>query len=136
VVKIEHVAIQVPDPVALAAWYVERLGFSIKRRMLDPPHTHFLADSTGQVMIEVYRNPAAPIPDYRGQNPLVYHLALESDDVAGDRQRLIAAGATAVADIERLENGDILAMLRDPWGIPVQLVKRGCSMTEGPVRQV
>jgi uncharacterized glyoxalase superfamily protein PhnB len=128
-VKIEHVAIQVPDPAALAAWYVEHLGFSIKRRMNEPPQAHFLADSTGQVMIEIYRNPAAPIPDYRSQNPLVYHLALESADVDADRQRLIAAGATAISDVDRLENGDVLAMMRDPWGIPVQLAKRGQSMT-------
>jgi uncharacterized glyoxalase superfamily protein PhnB len=128
-VKIEHVAIQVPDPPALAAWYVEHLGFSIKRRMTEPPQTHFLADSTGQMMIEIYRNPAAPIPDYRSQNPLVYHLALQSDDVEADRQRLIAAGATAISDVDHLENGDVLAMMRDPWGIAVQLAKRGQSMT-------
>ena len=127
--KIEHVAIQVPDPPALAAWYVGHLGFAIKRRMSEPPQTHFLADSTGQVMIEIYRNPAAPVPDYRSQNPLVYHLALESADVDADRQRLIAAGATAVSDVDLLENGDVLAMMRDPWGIPVQLAKRGRPMT-------
>jgi catechol 2,3-dioxygenase-like lactoylglutathione lyase family enzyme len=127
--KIEHVAIQVPDPAAMAGWYVEHLGFSVRRRMTEPPHTHFLADSSGQVMIEIYRNPAAPVPDYRGQSPLVYHLALESPDVEADRKRLMAAGATAVSDVDRLAGGDVLAMLRDPWGIPLQLAKRGQPMT-------
>ena len=27
-----------------------------------------------------------------------------------------------------LDNGDILALLRDPWGLPIQLAKRGRPM--------
>ena len=126
--KIEHFAIQVADPVAMASWYMENLGFTIKRRMDKPSLAHFLADSSGQVMIEIYRNPAATVPDYRGQNPLIVHLAVCSDDVDADRRRLLAAGATAVGDIDRLDNGDVLAMLRDPWGVPLQLAKRGQRM--------
>src|SRR6266446_4025618 len=29
--KIEHFALQVPDPVAMAQWYVNHLGFSVAR---------------------------------------------------------------------------------------------------------
>lgn len=126
--KIEHFALQVLDPAAMAAWYVEHLGFTIKRQMNEPPRAHFLADSSGRVMIEIYRNPAATVPDYRGQSPLIVHLAFCSDDVEADRRRLLAAGATAVGDIDRLENGDVLAMLRDPWGVPVQLARRAQQM--------
>lgn len=69
--KIEHVAWQVPDPVALADWYVEHLGM---------------------------------------------------------RARLIAAGATPAGEIVVTPAGDELAMLRDPWGIPLQLVRRAEPM--------
>ena len=34
------------------------------------------------------------------------------------------AGATPVGDVESNDVGDEVAMLRDPWGIPVQLVRR------------
>ena len=30
--RIEHVAFNVPDPLAMARWYVEHLGFEVKRR--------------------------------------------------------------------------------------------------------
>jgi uncharacterized glyoxalase superfamily protein PhnB len=127
-VEIEHFAIQVARPQEMAAWYVEHLGFQIKREMQAAPQAHFLADSGGRVMIEIYRNPAAPVPDYRGQSPLIVHLAFTSDDVEADRRRLMAAGATAVGEVERMDNGDVLAMLRDPWGIPIQLAHRGRPM--------
>ena len=122
--KIEHVAFNVSDPVVAARWYVEHLGFQVKRRLEESPFTHFLADDGGGVMVELYCNPRAPVPDYAGQDPLVLHLALISDDVVADRRRLLAAGATAVGEIEHLDNGDVLAMLRDPWGLAIQLVNR------------
>ncbi|MDX1565012.1 MAG: VOC family protein, partial [Phycisphaeraceae bacterium] len=63
--NIEHIAFNVPDPTGLARWYVEQLGFVIKRGMSEPPFAHFLADGSGAVMLEVYHNPDAPIPNYR-----------------------------------------------------------------------
>lgn len=126
--KIEHVAFNVEEPVAMGRWYVEHLGFTVKRRLVDPPWTHFLADDSGTVMIEIYGNRDAPVPDYRAGDPRSLHLALVSQDVEADVQRLTAAGATLVGEIDRLSNGDTLAMLRDPWGFAVQLVQRGTPM--------
>jgi hypothetical protein len=40
----------------------------------------------------------------------------------------VGAGATVVDEVGRLGNGDVLAMLRDPWGIPVQLVQRALQL--------
>jgi catechol 2,3-dioxygenase-like lactoylglutathione lyase family enzyme len=126
--KIEHVAFNVPDPPALARWYVEHLGLTVKLQLDQPPFTRFLADDGGAVMVEFYCNTEAPLPDYRRQDPRTLHLALVSADVAADRQRLIDAGATAVGDVQRLEDGTLLAMLRDPWGLAVQLVRRARPM--------
>lgn len=126
--KIEHVAFQVPDPVALADWYVEHLGLRVRRSTGAPVHARFLADDGDAVMIEVYNNPRVATPDYRAIDPLVLHLALQADDVAATRERLLAAGATAEGDVVVADSGDHLAMLRDPWGLAIQLVRRGDPM--------
>jgi len=127
-VKIEHVAFNVEDPLAMGRWYVEHLGFNVKRRTVEPPYMHFLADDSGTVMIEIYGNPDAPVPPYRDMNPFVLHLALVSNDVDADVSRLTAAGATQVGEIQSTPQGDRLAMLQDPWGLAIQLVKRSSPM--------
>ena len=126
--KIEHVAFVMQDPAAAAKWYAENMGFTIKRAMNESPFTHFLADDSGKVMIEIYRQPHLRVPDYRDTDPLLLHLALVSDDVESDRKRWIAAGATPVGEATHLDNGDVLAMLRDPWGFAIQLVQRAEPM--------
>jgi glyoxylase I family protein len=125
--KIEHTAFNVEEPVLMARWYVDHLGLTVQRRTTDAPYAHFLADDSGTVMIEVYGNKDAPLPDYRNMSPAELHLAFVSRDVAADTQRLRNAGATVVADVHQL-NHDTFAMLRDPWGLPVQLVQRKTSM--------
>lgn len=121
--KIEHTAFNVEEPVLMGRWYVEHLGLTVKRRTTDAPYAHFLADDSGTVMIEIYGNRDAPLPDYRTMNPAELHLAFVSSDVAADTQRLVAAGANIVADVHQLGE-DTFAMLRDPWGLPIQLVSR------------
>ena len=125
--KIEHTAINVEEPVLMARWYVEHLGLEVKRRTTDAPYAHFLADDGGTVMMEIYGNKDAPQLDFRQLNPAQLHFAFVSKDVAADTARLVAAGATIVADVHQLGD-DTFSMLRDPWGVPVQLVKRGQAM--------
>jgi catechol 2,3-dioxygenase-like lactoylglutathione lyase family enzyme len=127
-VKLEHVALQVEDPTSVARWYVDHLGLTIARAQEQSPFGHFLADDGRTVMVEIYNNPKAAVPDYRQIDPLVLHLAFAAEDVAGTRSRLIAAGATAETDLQVNENGDEMTMLRDPWGVPLQLVRRKRSM--------
>jgi catechol 2,3-dioxygenase-like lactoylglutathione lyase family enzyme len=126
--KIEHVAIQVDDPAAFARWYVEHLGMVVKRAQDAAPFGHFLADDAGAVMIEVYRYGTLAVPDYRTMNPLTLHLAFAAADMGRDRARLLAAGATPEGDVQVNDLGDRVAMLRDPWGIPLQLVVRADKM--------
>ena len=125
--KLEHVALNVEDPLAVAQWYVANLGLRMVRQMDEPPYTHFLADSSGRVMLEIYCNPPDQVPDYAVMDPLILHLAFVSEDPGADKDRLVAAGATLVDDI-RLEDGSHLVMLRDPWGLALQLCKRGVPM--------
>lgn len=126
--RIEHTGYMVQDPVAVAAWYVEHLGFTIKRAMDKSPNTHFLADETGTVLIEIYNNPQAMVPDYAAIDPLVLHLGFAVDDVDAEKSRLLAAGATIQRDLIETVAGDRLVMLRDPWGFPIQLCQRAESM--------
>lgn len=122
--KIEHVAFNVPDPLSMARWYVEHLGLKVKRRTMESPWAHFLADDSGTVMLELYGNMDAPKLNFPDVQPPALHLAFLSNDLAADVKRLTAAGATIVADVHTLPTGDTFAMLRDPWGLPLQLVKR------------
>lgn len=126
---IEHVAWQVPEPTAAAKWYVEHLGFRILRHdPADPNQTHFMADSAGRCVIEIYRNPAAPIPDYRQMHPLQLHLAFAVEDPAAARDALVAAGCMIASDLTTTAAGDQLCMLRDPFGFAIQLCRRARPM--------
>jgi glyoxylase I family protein len=129
--KIEHTAYQVADPVRVARWYVEHLGMTVKRSQAEPPFMHFVADEGDAVMLEFYNNPAVAVPNYRELHPFVFHLAFMTNDVAGTRARLVAAGATTEGEVSVSPGGDELAMLRDPWGLPLQLVKRRVRMIGG-----
>ena len=122
--KIEHMALNVADPVAMAAWYVEHLGVSIVHRKDDTPRTHFLADTGGNVLLEIYNNPPDQVPLYMDMDPLILHLAFESVNPAADAKRLIEAGARWVEEVH-LDDGSHLVMLRDPWGLALQICKRG-----------
>lgn len=125
--KIEHIAINVPNASDLVAWYTRHLGLKLVRQG-SANQMHFIADDSGQSMLEVYTNPAAPFPDYAAMDPLVLHIAFVVDDIEAERERLLAAGATAVGDIAETPDGDRLAMQRDPWGIAIQLVQRAKPM--------
>lgn len=121
--NVEHVACNVSDPAAMAAWYVEHLGMRIVRRISAPPYIHFVADAAGRTVIEIYSNPADPVPDYAAMHPLRFHLAFAATDIDADRAALVAAGATVVDD-QTTADGSRLIMLRDPWGLALQLCRR------------
>lgn len=124
--KLEHFALQVPDPIAMADWYVNHLGCTIARSGGEPSHGRFLA--VGGVLFEIYRNPRAAVPDYATVDPLLIHLAFASQDLVADRDRLAKAGARIVDDIATTPAGDEIMMLRDPWDIPIQFVRRSAPM--------
>jgi glyoxylase I family protein len=127
-VKIEHFALQVSAPVEIANWYVKHLGCSIARAGGEPNHGRFLLDGAGSVMIEFYNYSSLPVPDYGAMDTMLIHLAFLSDNLTADRDRLVSAGARVVTDFNTTPAGDQILMLRDPWGIPVQLIKRAEPM--------
>ena len=122
--KIEHVAFQVAEPVAVAQWYIEHLGMTLKRAFPDRPWGQFLSDDGDSMMLEFYNNAKVSVPDYQAVDPLLVHIAFTTDDVHNTRARLLAAGATAVGEVTVTDSGDMLMMLRDPWGLPIQFIRR------------
>lgn len=125
--KFEHAALNVPDALAMAAWYVRHCGMQIVRGMAQAPFAHFLADQTGRTILELYSNPAAPVLPYAEQHPLCLHVAFAVTDAAATRDGLLAAGAALVSD-DHLADGTHLVMLRDPWGVALQLCQRASPM--------
>lgn len=122
--RVEHFALNVADPVGTADWYVKHCGFVIQRRMTNPPFTVFLGDADGHVLVELYHRADAPAwtADHF-REPLFFHVALASDDLPADVSRLRAAGASVIES--SIENdGFGLVMMRDPFGMPLQLCKR------------
>ena len=125
--NVEHVALNVADAAAIAAWYVKNLGMRIVRQSNVAPFIHFVADAGGRTVIEFYSNADDPIPDYRSMHPLRLHVAFAAADPDAAREALIVAGASLVDDTKR-EDGTRLIMLRDPWGLALQLCKRATPL--------
>lgn len=121
--KIEHFALNVPEPKAMVEWYAQHLGLNVESRMEEPPYMHFLVDNSGQILIEFYYNDAAPVLEFDQLNALTLHLAFVSDQPSADKDRLLKAGAKEVSD-QTLADGSRLVMLKDPWGLAIQLCCR------------
>lgn len=121
--KLEHVAFLVAEPVAVADWYQRTLSMRVVRRGDAPGHARFLADSAGESVLELYAG-TLPVPDYAVMDPALLHVAFAVEDVKASRAGLIAAGATSVGEPTVTPAGDEFAMLRDPWGLALQLVRR------------
>ena len=127
--NIEHMALNVPDPVRMASWYGKHLELRVLRKLDEAPFTHFVVDRSGHVVLELYHHVKAVLPDYAKLDPLTLHIAFSAADVGLERQRLLAAGATPAGDITTTEMGDVMTFVRDPWGLTIQLVKRVKPLT-------
>lgn len=125
--KIEHFAFNVADPIAVADWYVKHMGMCVVRRLEGGPRTHFLGDDSGQVMIEIYNNPPDQVPNYAEMNPLLLHIAFVCETPDAKRAELEKAGASFAEEVH-IKDGSHLVMMRDPWGLAIQLCKRGVPM--------
>ena len=121
--RFEHFALNVPDARVHARWYVDHLGFKIVRQREEAPYTHFLADDSGRVVVELYSNTSQAVMDFGTMHHLLFHFAVVAKDARAERQRLEKAGAKLGVE-EVLPDGSVLVMMRDPWGVAVQLCQR------------
>lgn len=128
IMRLEHIAINVENPVAMANWYCRNLGMKIARKGPAPVNAHFLSDEQENMMLEIYLNPPDTVPDYASMDPLLFHIAFMVDDVGEICRKLVDAGAKIVEDVTTTPEGDEFAILRDPWGVAIQFVKRAKPM--------
>lgn len=129
-VRFEHIALNVHDPRAMAKWYCDHLGMKVRRSGPAPTFGTFVSDAGGNMMFELYYNADAAIHDYRRTDPNSFHVAFETDDVKTTRDMLLGAGATVAKDIWNTDAGDVVVILRDPWGLPIQFLKRAQRMLD------
>jgi catechol 2,3-dioxygenase-like lactoylglutathione lyase family enzyme len=125
--KFEHFALNVPNARAMAEWYVTELDMRIALEKKGPPFVAFLADDGGRVIMELYTNTAAIMPDYPGTPATSFHVAFVSDDPRATQARLEAAGASTLRD-EVLDDGSVVVTMRDPWGLPIQFCRRRTAL--------
>jgi len=130
--KFEHFAINVTHPVEMSLWYEKHMGLKAVKKGEESPFMTFLADESGDIMLEIYNNPKADILPFADMHPLMVHLAFVSEDPNKDKERLLSAGATEVSD-DLLPDGSHLVMLRDPWGLAIQLCKRAVPMLKSQI---
>lgn len=123
----EHLAINVEDVSAVVDWYVAHLGLKVVSAQNKLPFMTFLADSSDRVIMELYQKPDQQMLDFANMHPLTFHMAFISENAQEDRERLEKEGASFVEEVNKAD-GSHLVMLRDPWGMSLQLCQRTVSL--------
>ena len=82
-------------------------------------------------MIEFFNDAAVAEPDYWKVHAMQGHLAFAVTDLEAARERLVRAGAMAEGPPASTPAGDRYVMLRDPWGVPLQLITRLARLDAG-----
>lgn len=118
---IEHTAIATADPMRLARWYIDHLGFTINWQ---PPNssTVFVRAPNGSMleMIESHGT-ADGVPGMRA--PGLRHLALLVDDFETAYRRLASAGVKFLTAPETV-HGNSLVFFTDCDGNILHLLRR------------
>ena len=123
--KIEHIGLCVKEPISMANWYVANLGWVIRRTNgTDQKGLAFVSDPAQETMLELFSNGFTPPLDPAAMSPLMLHIAVKSSDPVADLARLVKAGALYVEGDPKPASGDALVLLRDPWGMVIQLARR------------
>ena len=123
--EIEHIGISVKEPIKMANWYQETLGFDIKFWAEDDEKAvAFITDGGDRTMLELGKLPDV-LPLAEGlSHHLQLHIALKSDDPDKDAEFLVSKGARFIEKCPITRQGENLIVLSDPWGNTLQLAKR------------
>ena len=127
-IRPEHLALNVSDSRTTAHWFVEHLGMKVVREGGAPTYGMFVADSSEQMMLELYQNSSYPIVDFGKISYMSIHFASMVPDIEAAKKQLLKAGATVAEDITKTPSGDHVLMLREPGGFPIQFVNRVAPM--------
>ena len=118
---IEHTAIATPDPMKLARWYVDHLGFVINWQ--PPNSTTVFVKAPDGAMLEFIESPAplAAVPAMR--EPGIRHHALTVDDFDAMYRKLSGAGVKFLTAPET-SHGNTLVFFADGDGNILHLLHR------------
>ena len=119
----EHIALNVKNIQEIKDWYVANVGLKVVSVQTEAPFMTFFEDSSGRVILELYHRPDEEITNFKVKHPLTFHMAFVSKNAEKDKIRLLDKGACFVEEIKKAD-GSHLVMLRDPWGMPLQLCQR------------
>ena len=123
--KIEHIGITVTAPHTMAQWYADNLGFRIIRKSGDDVRGGvFVLDESGETILELFATEGADPFVSNPASPLTVHIAFESESFDSDIEKLKKAGAEFLEESTPPGAETRMALLKDPWGITLQLAKR------------
>jgi catechol 2,3-dioxygenase-like lactoylglutathione lyase family enzyme len=125
--KIEHIGISVKEPVKMANWYKNVLGFKINLSANNDDgdkSVAFISENENNIMLELYKLPEIPALSDSINHHLQLHIAFKSEDPEKDMEYLINNGAKFIEKCPVTMPGDYLIVLHDPWGNCIQLAKR------------
>jgi catechol 2,3-dioxygenase-like lactoylglutathione lyase family enzyme len=121
--RFDHIHLRSPDPEAAADFYVRHFGATITGRVQAGPRLRVMVALAGVPLFieEVPADTAAPPPPpFLG----LEHLGLAVDDLAGELDRLRAAGVEIISGPTIPRPGVTIAFLQAPDGVQVELIER------------
>ncbi|TKD66495.1 VOC family protein [Flavobacterium sp. ASW18X] len=119
----EHFALNVAHLQDMVDWYQEHIGLKVVKQLNRPPFMTFLADSADRIVLELYHRPEHKMTDFKKEHHITFHIAFISVNAQQDKERLQKVGCSFIEEAKK-DDGTHLVMLRDPWGLPLQLCQR------------
>ena len=116
--QINHIHIKTSDPRKTAQWFVKNLGAKIAAENRSGDRMSFRLDLHGLGL---------NVTDFLegqklGQHYGMEHLALDTDDIAGEVQRLKAAGARILEE-RQLPDGRHVCFFEGPEGVRLEVME-------------
>ncbi|SHI47661.1 SMU1112c/YaeR family gloxylase I-like metalloprotein [Pseudozobellia thermophila] len=124
--RIHHIAIICSDYKTSKRFYTDILGLQVLRETYREERRSYKLDLAlnGEYLIELFSFPDPPKRISRPEAAGLRHLAFEVDDVAAERQRLMAEGL----DVEPIRTDEFtgrqFTFFADPDGLPIELYEK------------
>jgi uncharacterized glyoxalase superfamily protein PhnB len=118
-IKLKYLALNVPDKMEAAQWYHNTLGFNI----IKEDNEVYVSDAGNNFCIKFFSDPAQK-NNYADLSFDACHIAVESDSLRYWEQKILKAGGKYNTPPRHNLIGDAVVDMRDPRGIPLQLIYR------------
>jgi hypothetical protein len=120
-IRLKYFALNVSDKMTVAQWYHNTLGFDISQHKND--NSVYVSDPGNDFSFRFFSD-LAQKTDYHNLSFDACHVALESDSIRFFEKKILAAGGKYNTPPRYNLIGDAVVDMRDPWGIPIQLIYR------------